>query len=250
MYHPHAEVTLSLHVTCSNFDKWPESWRERALCWLSEPEQIRLQRLAKQHRRDQFLAGRMLLRQRIAELYACDPGLIQLPASAPLQASSGAGRHLCFVSISHCGDFVAVALSANSVGIDCERHVGRRNWRDICAQYFTAEESKWLLRLPDDRGATEFLRCWTAKEALAKCGGMDLGRALTGVSLVREETRWSEEFTHFSAWNGAVGDNEVQMCLVCEESAESRIPDCQYRPLPDCSARAEAVELSWLPRRN
>lgn len=237
-----------LQLFYSDFDRWPGDWRANARRYLGAGESARLARIGSRLRRDQFLAGRLLLRQCAAESYSCSPGQVQLAATAPVRAQRDGGD-LCFVSISHCAHFVAVALAARPVGIDCERQLARRNWRDICAAYFAATEAEWLLQLPPERGQAEFLRSWTLKEALSKCARVDLGHTLAGAALVHGATQWSGEFADFSAWNG-MPEKGVQVSLVCAGTGGQQIPDCRFRERPDNRAGEHSLEFGPLPRRS
>ncbi len=86
------------------------------------------------------------------------------------------GRPL-HLSISHSGTVFAMALGAVDLGIDVEylRHPTR--WPAVY---------EWINR-PEDRlpnpTADDFLRCWTAKEALVKLLGTGLNQGLDTVSL-------------------------------------------------------------------
>lgn len=236
-----------LRVFCSDFALWPDHWRAQARQWLSDEESDRLTRIHSSRRRDQFLAGRLLLRQCAAEVFACRPADIQLAASAPVRARHRDGNPLCFVSISHSGNSVTVALGAQRVGVDCERLERRRNWRDICAQYFAPGEAQWLLQLPADTSQREFLRSWTVKEALSKCSGAELGQVLAGGVLTRGMTEWAGEFSGYRAWSGTPAQ-DIQVGLVCEGPSPQLAPDCRYRAAPEQNAEENLFELTPLFR--
>ncbi|MBB4266515.1 4'-phosphopantetheinyl transferase family protein [Roseospira visakhapatnamensis] len=92
------------------------------------------------------------------------------------------GRPL-HVSISHSGPALVIALGAVDLGVDVEilRHPTR--WRDLYA---------WIVA-PDERLADpsprDFLRCWTAKEALVKLLGRGLAEGLDSLSLPADPPR-------------------------------------------------------------
>lgn len=81
------------------------------------------------------------------------------------------------VSISHSGGVFVVAVSSVLIGIDVERRRNVKRWREIY---------DWV-NAPEDRiehpSLDDFLRCWTAKEALVKLNGMGLNYGLHRISL-------------------------------------------------------------------
>ncbi|WP_250460505.1 4'-phosphopantetheinyl transferase family protein [Microbulbifer litoralis] len=228
------------YLTCSDFEGWPDGWRHTSRSWLGIAERKRLAAIRSGARRDQFLAGRLLLRQCLAETLSMAPTDIELAAAAPIRAAQTDGHPLCFVSISHTASCVAVVLSEHPVGVDCERLRARRNWRAISAQFFSAAEAAWLQLQPAEEGLEAFLRSWTLKEALSKCTGADLGQVLARAPLVENRTHWPAEFTGFHAWSGAL-DNKIQMGLV---SSTVLIPHCHYRPGPFDSSGQQSIELA------
>ncbi len=79
-----------------------------------------------------------------------------------------------FFSISHCGDFVACAVSDNEIGIDLEKI---RSIRFRAAEKFsTASELEYI-----GNDLTRFFRVWTLKEAFFKCKGTGLGADIKSV---------------------------------------------------------------------
>jgi 4'-phosphopantetheinyl transferase len=93
----------------------------------------------------------------------------------PYLASPGAagGRVGCRVSISHCADVVAVALAGVDVGVDveCSRPLPVLG---LARRWFDPEEADWLAARPAAGRTADFLRLWTAKEALGKALGIGL----------------------------------------------------------------------------
>ncbi|MFH4354382.1 MAG: 4'-phosphopantetheinyl transferase superfamily protein [Neisseriaceae bacterium] len=88
----------------------------------------------------------------------------------------------CFFSLSHTRDLVAVALSAQEVGVDVEgvTHV-RFSFEDFVTIWSPAE-IKYLRRLPLTVRDTAFLlSAWTRKEAVVKALGRGLSQPLNSV---------------------------------------------------------------------
>jgi 4'-phosphopantetheinyl transferase len=79
------------------------------------------------------------------------------------------------VSLSHAGHRVAVAVSARTaVGIDVEAPKARPLSRALLRRALTSAEEEHLRRCAEDRRREEFLRAWTAKEAILKASGQGL----------------------------------------------------------------------------
>jgi 4'-phosphopantetheinyl transferase len=88
------------------------------------------------------------------------------------------------VSVSHAGDRVGVAVSVSApVGLDVEAARLRPLTRALLRRALTATEQEHVLGTPEDRRAREFLRAWTAKEAILKTTGEGLHGGLPRLDL-------------------------------------------------------------------
>lgn len=121
-------------------------------------------------KRCQSLAVELLLRAVLISQYGmCEEDIVieKTPTGKPyLKGDSG-----FYVSLSHCDDIVAVAVSDNEVGVDTER------MKDIdlkiAKRFFTDREQKYVYTNTDGQ-AERFFKVWTRKEALAKFKGNGL----------------------------------------------------------------------------
>lgn len=105
------------------------------------------------------------------------------PALADELAASGAGRELRF-NLSHAGDWLAVAVASGvDVGIDIERRARTVRWRALARRWFDADERTLLEKLDDESGRIDFLRRWSAREALVKARGDTLARSVGSLVL-------------------------------------------------------------------
>lgn len=96
--------------------------------------------------------------------------------SRPMLAP-GARLRFCF-SLSHSGDFVAIAIgNGATVGIDVETFRPRLDPLAIARAYFAASEIAVLEGCPSAKRALIFLQMWTAKEAVLKAIGTGLARS-------------------------------------------------------------------------
>lgn len=212
-----------LQLWWSDFGEWNGDWRQRSTQWLGAAERERLTRLHSPARRDQFLAGRLLLRSAIAQQYQLAPAQIRLAASAPVHAQDAASRPICHTSISHSGRYLVVALAERAVGVDCEQPLPRRNWRAIAAEYFSPLEGAYLRRLSPTQAEREFLRIWTCKEAWAKCTGTDLGKLLATPMPLSELDEPGQIPHGLRGWWGALADQLLISLVSAAESAPAPI---------------------------
>jgi len=137
--------------------------------WLSPSERERCARLHVATRRDQFLAGRWLAREVLAEHGGGDAAdwILQERRGQPPAVIGGASVPL--LSLSHSGDWIAVASADEPVGIDLEQ----RRPRDALHRF-----EPLLLAIGEAEGVLDtdtLLQRWVAKEAWIK---RDHGSAL------------------------------------------------------------------------
>jgi 4'-phosphopantetheinyl transferase len=87
-------------------------------------------------------------------------------------------------SLSHAGDRVAVAVSARgAIGVDVEAPKPRPLTRALLRRALTAAEQEHVLGAPGGRRNVDFLRAWTAKEAILKATGEGLPGGLLQLDL-------------------------------------------------------------------
>lgn len=140
--------------------------------WLSDTERARLATLSAPGRRAQFLAGRLGARQLLAASHG-GAALADWCLDAAHDAPPRLQRGLCalHVAISHSGDRVACAISAEPLGLDLEVPRRQRDIAALCAGVCTTAEQARLQALPADQRAGHFYRIWTLKEAWLKRRG-------------------------------------------------------------------------------
>jgi 4'-phosphopantetheinyl transferase len=140
--------------------------------WLSGTERARLAAFTAPRRRAQFLAGRWAVRQLLASAHGGD-ALADWSLDAAPQAPPRLVRGLraLHVAISHSGNHVACAASAEPVGLDIEAPWRQRDITALAEGVCTATERARLLLLPAAERAGHFYRVWTLKEAWLKRRG-------------------------------------------------------------------------------
>lgn len=148
----------------------------QGLDWLTEAERLRLQAITSPMRRDTFLAGHWQARLLAAQWLQLDVRRIALDAQAdgrPLLRVDGdtAPLHL---SLSHSGDWLALALADAPVGVDVELPRRLRDWNALARFVFSAEERRRVQEAGDAARAEVFHVLWTLKEARGKRSGEGL----------------------------------------------------------------------------
>lgn len=143
--------------------------------WLTAAEQSRLAGLSAPLRRRQFLAGHWQVRALAAGFaggMTRDWRLAAAPDGQPWLEGPGDVR-LC-ASISHSGDWLAVAVATRAIGLDVEVPRRERDYDALARHVFApAEIARREALAPSDRLAA-FNTTWALKEAFGKRGGQGL----------------------------------------------------------------------------
>lgn len=156
------------------------AWIEARAAWLDAAERMRAARLLAAADRRNFIVGRVVLREILAERL----GL--LPQDLTFSVGDGGRPELAIpaaedlrFSVSHSGPWIAVAIvPEREVGVDIE--VLRPLARGITSVWRTlaVEERAALRALPPGARQAAFWRCWTRKEALLKGIGTGIAGGL------------------------------------------------------------------------
>jgi len=149
--------------------------------WLTDDEAARLQAMTSATRRRSFLAGHWRARELAADWLQVDPRRIALHRhddGRPRMVVDGAPSPLS-LSLSHSGDWLAIALATVPVGIDVELPRRQRNLDALARFTFSRDEVGRLSGVPESERAQAFHVLWTLKEARGKRLGEGLlpGRA-------------------------------------------------------------------------
>jgi phosphopantetheine--protein transferase-like protein len=151
--------------------------------WLSENERQRLSTMTAPQRRRQFLAGHWLLRRLAAQVHGGAPTQWSLSAGPDrvpwLHSISRPDAAPIHASLSHSGDWLAVAIAPNPIGVDLERPARSRDLLALAAAVFSPDECAELRRMPEGERAAAFYVFWTIKESVGKREGHGLHRQST-----------------------------------------------------------------------
>ncbi len=137
--------------------------RELDLTPLSAEERARFDRLATEPARERSALARVLVRAALAD------ALGAAPASFAVDWSRGPvlGADAPWISLSHSGDRVAVALSSDApVGVDIEE--AERRLRPTVVERITTARERTALSALGGAGERAALQLWTYKEAVLK----------------------------------------------------------------------------------
>lgn len=138
--------------------------------WLGMDEAARLQAMTAEVRRRSFLAGHWQARLLAAEWLQVESrrlGLQRHDDGRPRLMVDGAPSPLS-LSISHSGDWLAIALATVPVGIDVELPRRPRDLRALARFTFSPEEVARLDALGDAGYGAGFHQIWALKEARGK----------------------------------------------------------------------------------
>lgn len=163
--------------TCCELGRFSVSDLENAYSRLSPSRKAHIDRFRRVEDKNRSLAGELLVQQLLREHYGI--------TDAQLHRSDSGQPYLTgcrlYVSISHCEEMVACAVSEAPVGIDIERirPIDRKLCGKVCVpeeMHYVLGEGNMLARLRlgeirDPEILQRFFEVWTAKEAwFKKCG--------------------------------------------------------------------------------
>jgi len=141
-------------------------WRFGAGDELSDAEHAAAAKFLNEPARDAFVAGRSGIRRAAAIYTGLDPSELMVSTSAAGKPYfENADLHF---NVSHSGGVVVAAFSGSPVGIDIEVPGRCRDVVEIARRFFHPDEAERC------SCEDEFLRLWTAKEAMLKLAGTGL----------------------------------------------------------------------------
>ena len=109
-----------------------------------------------------------------------------------------AGNGNIHFSVSHSGEYVAVAFAETPVGIDLQQHKCRGyetqadavlRHKKLASRYFHPQEQAYLERDPWEG----FFRIWTAKESFVKRTGRGIDHGLCNICVLPQGEAWEDE---------------------------------------------------------
>jgi 4'-phosphopantetheinyl transferase len=149
---------------------------------LDAREQQRAARFHYQRDRERYILAHAFWRVVLGGCLDCEPEAVPLARSSSGQPQLP-GTPLA-TSLSHSGDWVAVAVSgAVAVGIDIEQAPSRMALDDLATAICTLAEAMDIRQVPEPLREQALLQLWTRKEALLKAFGTGLLESPTALDV-------------------------------------------------------------------
>ena len=169
------EAEIGLELGVEEVQLWriavsPE-WVESGWAVLNAAERVRASRYVVERAREEFVAGRGLLRRLVGGVLGC----------APEEVVLGVGEfgkpwvRGVEMSVSHSGGVVLVGLSRAPLGVDVERVDGGIEALEIARGAFGVEEVRRLEEISGSARVRVFYEMWVRKEAVLKARGVGIG---------------------------------------------------------------------------
>lgn len=168
-------VNSSIQIMLMDLTLDSHAERERdTLSRLHATERARYRNFSHPQRRQVWLAGRALLLAALAkQLGHVDAAALRTDPEGGVRYGDGA-IHL---SLSHCRELIAIALSDQRIGVDLEWPRPRKSILHA-GQVFSELEAAQLNALPEAELQDAFYVLWTLKEAACKAAGVSLWTSL------------------------------------------------------------------------
>lgn len=149
---------------------------------LNTQEQTRASGFMAEHARNNFIIARGVLRKLLAKYLHIPPQdlLFQQNQYGKIHLDSSALQF----NISHSHDWALFAFVLDyPIGIDIERIHEDTDFIAIAKRFFSKQETKTLLALPQTQQLHAFFNCWSRKEAFIKATGKGIFFALDEFSV-------------------------------------------------------------------
>ena len=206
----------------------------RFMTLLSSEERKRAARLADPIHRMHFVLAHGFLRLVLSRYLDRQPELLRFQSHAngkPRLVKSADSPHLEF-NLAHSAHMTMIAVaSGRPVGVDVEALTRPVRVQAIVDRYFAAAEQTHFASLSRFRQESEFIRYWTAKEAVLKAVGVGLAGGLSRCEVI-----------------GHPGGRSATVRLQGDDKARSWL--VRFVPLPAGYLGAVAAEgVEWRVRR-
>jgi 4'-phosphopantetheinyl transferase len=163
-----------------NLEEFTQADVEAWLPLLSEEEQARVHRFAKEVNKIGFVAGRAIARTLLSSVSGQHFDFFEFPIgeNGKPRLESDNTENDYFLSVSHSKGLVAVGVGKNlDLGLDIE-NLERLIIPRAIHSFLPDKEKKWLQDTPIELMNENYLRLWTLKEAYVKATGLGLSQSL------------------------------------------------------------------------
>jgi 4'-phosphopantetheinyl transferase len=177
-------ATGEVHLWLADLDQ-PQERRRFFMECLVPDERARAQRFAFDRQRQQFVAGRGILRVLLGRILGLAPAEVKLGQDVQGKpALVGPGAAALHFNLSHSGTLALYCLARDrQVGIDLEQVRPLAELDTIVGQVLTQTEREAWHELPCQDQLEAFFRIWVRKEAYLKATGLGLTKDLSQITV-------------------------------------------------------------------
>ncbi|MDR6502579.1 4'-phosphopantetheinyl transferase [Burkholderia ambifaria] len=182
---PAAASRAGVRIARIDFD-WRVPLASPAYAALSDDERARAARFMRHEDAVRSAATRAALRDVLGAALGVAPHAVAIVVDEAGRPSPDPahGTTLDF-NVSHAGDHALLAwVPAGRVGVDIESCSRTTDWRALTGEVCAPAEAAYLDGLPPDARAGEFMRVWSAKEALLKALGTGISGGLRAFAVM------------------------------------------------------------------
>lgn len=165
---PAAPAANEIHIYSTPFEPLFAE-REHLESLLTPDERDRAARYRAGAVRDQFIAGRGLLRRLLAGCLDTPPHAV--PITYVLNGKPVLAGGALHFNVSHTNGLAVIALAHRRIGVDVERTRSVPDAAGLVSRFFSPAEQAAYLRLPVECRERAFFRGWVCKEAVIKAAG-------------------------------------------------------------------------------
>ena len=193
-------------------DLYEEELERMFLC-CDQMRRERIERIKPELKKRQSIAAGYLL-YLLKKRFGIEEEPVTLPGGKPV---FGERKDVCF-SISHSGNYAAIAFGETPLGMDIEC-VKQANFK-VAKRFFTKEEYAYLEEKDETEQADCFCQVWTAKEAVIKAAGGGLAIPLGSFSVLEDTAECAgESYTLYRQKLEVCGESVWVCVAVCDEEA-------------------------------
>ena len=169
---------------------FPEEKQKEFFAFLDKEKKGEYLSATNENRKKSILLSQGFAKDKIAETYSLDKKEIIFSVT-PFGKPYCKSHKEIYFSLSHSGDFLALAIDDRDVGIDIEKiRAAKENLIDrVCCK--NEKDRIFSSRNPD----IEFTKIWTRKEAYLKALGTGIDRELVSIDTTDKNLKFTTETT-------------------------------------------------------
>jgi len=170
-------TSSDIRLYLCRFSQWQSVPQAQLLAALADEERSRCQGFSNPTRQRSYALSRYLLRQLLASQLDRQPSQLRIVQGMHGRPELAEGS--LHFNLSHSGDWLALAVGPQPLGVDVEAARPPRQPLAIARRFFAPAEYAYLANVPADTLAAAFWDLWCLKEAVLKShgGGLQAGLA-------------------------------------------------------------------------